>query len=47
MKTCRLPGPVHQAEEPKDLRDMELLAQRIGVELPPQLRRRQPERELS
>jgi lincosamide nucleotidyltransferase A/C/D/E len=31
----------------KDFRDMELLAQRFGVELPPQLRRRRPEGGLS
>ena len=31
----------------KDFRDMELLAERFGVELPPQLRRRQPEGGLS
>jgi hypothetical protein len=27
----------------KDFRDMELLAERFGVELPPQLQRRRPE----
>ena len=31
----------------KDFRDMELLAERFGVELPPQLRRSMTERELS
>jgi lincosamide nucleotidyltransferase A/C/D/E len=31
----------------KDFRDMELLAERFGVELPPQLRRRRPERSSS